>query len=202
LDNYYFKDLLMESPNYSGYSDKINDPAMARYIRDTKRWSAIFSLILAVVVIIGFFIAGETGSEMENPESLFIGMGIGSMFMLIALFQIIGRNRSTTWDGTVTDKEVKEKRRHDKYQNRWVEYLEYTVSIKADNGKMYYIIAEDDDTLYNYYQTGNRVRHHKGLNSYEKQDKSGDDIIFCNACASLNDIQDDYCFRCRCPLLK
>jgi hypothetical protein len=185
-----------------GYSPKINDPAMARYIRDTRRWSVIFSLILAVVIITGFFIYGETSSGMDNPEAFYIGMGIGSMFMLIAFFQIAGRKRSTTWDGMVTDKKVKEKRRHDKYQNRWVEYLEYTVSIKADNGKVHYIRAEDDDTLYNYYQIGNRVRHHKGLNSYEKQDKTGDSIIFCNACASLNDIQDDFCFRCNCPLLK
>ncbi len=192
----------MNTTNHYGYSTKIDDPAMARYLRDTKRWSAIFSIILAVVAIAGFYIYGETSSGMDNPEALYIGMGIGSMFILIALFQIAGRNRSTTWDGMVTDKKVKEKRRHDKYQNRWVEYLEYTVSMKADNGKMHYISAEDDDTLYNYYQIGNRVRHHKGLNSYEKQDKTGDSIIFCNACASLNDIQDDYCFRCNCPLLK
>ncbi|HUX96137.1 MAG TPA: hypothetical protein VMV47_10425 [Bacteroidales bacterium] len=178
----------MNNTNRYGYSLKIDDPAMARYIRDTKRWSAIFSLILAVVAVAGFFIYGETSSEMDNPESLYIGIGIGSMFILIALFQISGRNRSITWDGIVVDKVEKSKSRYDKYQSRWEEYLEFTVSIQADNGKMHYIGAEDDDTLYNYYQIGNRVRHHKGLNSYEKQDKSGDTIIFCNACASLNDI--------------
>jgi len=64
------------------------------------------------------------------------------------------------------------------------------------------LTAEDDDTVYNYYQTGDRVRHHGGLNSFEKYDKSQDDIVFCNACASLNDINDEYCFRCNCPLLK
>jgi pimeloyl-CoA synthetase len=124
------------------------------------------------------------------------------MFLLIALYQIVSRNRSTTWDGTVVDKKVEKKRRFDKYQDRWIEFMKFTVSIKADSGKIFDLSAEDDDTIYNYYKISDRVRHHKGLNSYEKRDKEGDTIIFCNACASLNDIKDDYCFRCACPLLK
>ncbi len=186
----------------NGYSQKINDPGMAKYVKNANSYSAIFALILAIAAVSGFYIYGESSDEMENPESLYIGLTIGSMFLLIALFQIIGRNKSTTWDGTIVDKKIIQKRRHDKYQKRWIDYLEYTVSIKADNGKMHFTSADDDDTKYNYYKIGDRVRHHKGLNSYEKQNKSGDSIIFCNACASLNDINEDYCFRCNCPLLK
>ncbi len=63
-------------------------------------------------------------------------------------------------------------------------------------------MVEDDDTLYNYYRIGDRVRHHAGLNSYEKYDKTRDSIIFCAACATLCDIGDDVCYRCKCPLLK
>lgn len=192
----------MDNSNLLGYSQKINHPAMAKYIKNANSWSAIFALILAVASVLGFFIYGETSDEMENPESLYIGFTIGSMFLLIAFFQIIGRNKSTTWDGTVVDKKITQKRRHDKYQNRWIDYLEYTVCIQADNGKMHYTSADDDDTKYNYYKIGDKVRHHKGLNSYEKQNKSGDSIIFCNACASLNDINEEYCFRCHSPLLK
>lgn len=187
---------------YSGFSSRIDDPAMAKYVKDSNMWSALFSLILAVAAVTGFFIYGETSSDMDNPDSLYIGLTIGAMFMLIALFQVAGRNKSKTWDGTVVDKKIKKRRRHDKYQNCWLDYLEYTVNIQADNGKMHTLRADDDATVYNYYKIGDRVRHHKGLNSYEKQDKSGDSIIFCNACATLNDINEDYCFRCQCPLLK
>jgi hypothetical protein len=192
----------MDSSIRKGYSQKINDPAMSRYVHNANNWSVIFALVLAIAAVSGFYIYGESSDEMENPESLYIGLTIGSMFLLIAIFQIIGRNRSTTWDGTIVDKKITQKRRHDKYQKRWIDYLEYTVSIRADNGKMHFTSADDDDTKYNYYKIGDRVRHHKGLNTYEKQDKSGDSIIFCNACASLNDINEDYCFRCNCPLLK
>jgi hypothetical protein len=192
----------MENHCIIGYSEKINDPAMGRYVKNSNRYSGIFAFVLAVAAVSGFYIYGETSDEMENPEALYIGFTIGSMFLLIALFQIIGRNKSKTWDGTVVDKKVKQKRRHDKYQNCWIGYQEFTVCIQADNGKMHYTKADDDDTQYNYYQIGDRVRHHKGLNSYEKYDKSKDTIIFCNACASLNDINADFCFRCKCPLLK
>jgi len=129
------------------------------------------------------------------------------MFLLIALFTIIGRKRSRTWDGIVVDKKITKKRKKrsrdggsDDYY--YADYLEYLVLIRGDDGKNHRIIDEDDDTRYNYYGIGDRVRHHGGLNSYEKYDKSGDSIIFCNACATLCNINDDYCFRCKCPLLK
>jgi len=62
--------------------------------------------------------------------------------------------------------------------------------------------TQDNASFYNYYRIGERVRHHAGLNSYEKFDKSSETHLFCNACGTLCDINDDYCFRCKCPLLK
>ncbi|MHB1484915.1 MAG: zinc-ribbon domain-containing protein [Saccharofermentanales bacterium] len=188
-----------------GFSTKINDPAFAKYIKNTYRWSGIFAAVLAIIAIVGFYIAGENSSEMSNPDSLYIGFAIGGMFLLIAFFQTIGRKRSTTWDGVVEDKNVKKKTERkdygdDNYHN--IHYLEYKVIIRSDRGKKYEIRVRDDDTLYNYYNVGDRVRHHAGLNTYEKYDKTRDGIIPCNACASLNNINDDYCFRCKCPLLK
>jgi len=187
-----------------GFSSKINDPAFAKYLKNTNRWSAIFSIIIAAAAVIGFYIYGETSSEMENPQALYMGLGIGGMFLLIALFTIIGRKKSTTWDGTVVDKKIEKKRRSQSSgdDHYWENYTLFTVFLRSDSGKKHKISVENDDTLYNYYQVGDRVRHHKGLNSYEKYDKSRDSIIFCNACASLNEIRDDYCFRCKCPLLK
>lgn len=190
---------------YVGFSYRINDKAFEKYIKNTNRWSAIFAIVLAIASAVGFFIYGETSSEMENPYALFIGLGIGGMFLLIALFTILSRGKGKTWDGKVINKKI-EKKRHKKSTGDndyyWEDYLEYSVFIQGDDRKARKISVENDDTVYNYYQVGDRVRHHKGLNSYEKYDKSKDSIIFCNACASLNDINDDYCFRCKCPLLK
>ena len=192
----------------AGFSEKINDPVFAKYLKNTNRWAAIFAVGLAVVAVIGFTIAGALGVDnMENPQAFFQGLGVGGMFLLIALFTIIGRKRSRTWDGIVVDKKITKKRKKrsrdggsDDYY--YADYLEYLVLIRGDDGKTHRIIDEDDDTRYNYYRIGDRVRHHGGLNTYEKHDKSGDSIIFCNACATLCNINDDYCFRCKCPLLK
>lgn len=193
---------------YIGYSNRINDPAFAQYVKNNNSWSAIFSVILAVAAVIGFFIYGETSSEMENPKALYIGLGIGVMFLLVALLQIFSRKRSKTWDGVVVDKTIKKKNRQQSSgsgQNDFYlrYYTEYAVIVREDgNAKIHQMIAEDDDTIFNYYQIGDQVRRHGGLNSYEKFDKSKDDIIFCNACGTLCAISDDYCFRCQCPLLK
>lgn len=188
-----------------GYSKKINDPAFDKYLLNTNRWSAVFSVIIAAIAVAGFFIYGETSNEMDNPQALYIGISIGCMFILIAAYQVISRKRDTTWDGVIYEKTVEKRQRKQNSSNNdyYIDYYtEYKILIIDDKGRIHTIIQEDDDTVYNYYNVGDKVRHHKGLNSYEKYDKSNDTIIFCNACGSLNDINDDYCFRCSCPLLK
>lgn len=188
-----------------GYSPRIHDPAFARYLKNTNRWSGIFSLVLAVAAILGFYIYGETSREMENPQALFIGLGIGGLFLAVALYTILARKASRTWDGVVVHKTVKKKSRRqstnsdDCFINF---YTEYTVIIRDKQGKKHRLTAEDDDTRYNYFQIGDQVRHHAGLNSFEKYDKSGDRVIFCNACATLCNISEELCWRCKCPLLK
>jgi len=193
------------SNNLVGFSPKINDPAFKKYLKNSNQWSFFFSLGLAVIAIVGFYIAGELEADgLSNPESLYIGCAIGTMFITIAIFQILGRKRSKTWDGQVIDKTVKNKAKEVKsgggsYIKR---YTEFTVFVRSDGGKKYVISVDDDDTLYNYFNVGDRLRYHGGLNSYEKYDKTGDDIIFCAACSTLCDIKEDTCYRCKCPLLK
>lgn len=187
------------------YSNRSNDPAFAKYQAASRRYAVIFSLILAVAAVLGFTVYGATSREMDNPEALYIGLGIGGMFIAIALITNRSKKGAKSWDGKVCDKQVEKKQRRRNatdpdYHMR--EYLLYKVIIRSDAGKMHEITAENDDTLYNYYQVGDRVRYHGNLRSYEKYDKSKDTIIFCNACATLNEMSDDRCHRCNCPLLK
>lgn len=189
-----------------GYSDRINDPKFKKYVKQSNSYAFIFSVIIAVIAIVGFYIAGEKGVDgMSNPDSLYIGFGIGGMFLLIALFQIFGRKRSKTWDGVVVDKTAKKKKKkvNDGDDNYRTEiYTEYCVVIKSDQGKKYEITEHNTTFLYDYYNLGDKVRHHAGLNSYEKFDKSKDSIVFCAACGTLCNIEEDHCPRCKCPLLK
>ena len=189
-----------------GYSDKINDPRFEKYVKNSNKAASIFSIALAIIAIVGFTIAGERNLDnLSNPQSMYIGFGIGGMFLVIALLQVMGRKRNYTWDGIVEDKTITKQKTRNKAEdssNRYDEYLLYEIKIRSDSGKKYITSARDDATQYNYYEIGDKVRHHGGINSYEKYDKTGDTIVFCNACATLCDIDEDECFRCKCPLLK
>ena len=53
-----------------------------------------------MIAFIGFTIAGELKLDgVENPQGMFIGAGIGGMFLLIGFLSIASRKRSRTWDG-------------------------------------------------------------------------------------------------------
>src|SRR6056297_2552686 len=138
-----------------GYSEKINDPAFKRYQKNANKYSLIFSLILCAITVVGFFIYGETSVEIENPQALYIGLGIGAMFISIALIQIIQRAKSKTWDGLVTDKKVEEKyrKKYNKGTNLfkrkyYEEYTLYTVHIKGEDGHDHTLSSENDSTVY------------------------------------------------------
>lgn len=184
-----------------GYSDKINDPAFTRYKKNSNSWSAIFSLILAVIAIIAFPIYGKSSGEIDWPQSLYYGMGIGGMFIVIAILQIIKRGFDKTWDGVVIDKNSYSVRERDN-DGHYHQHMIYILKIRKDSGSIKKHRTRDIPGPYGYYNIGDRIRHHKGFYYYEKYDKSNDSQIMCAACNSMNDIGLDQCQRCKCPLLK
>lgn len=184
------------------YSNKIHDRSFDKYLQNTKNWKFQFSLIIAAIAIGGFYSYGVFSDEMDNPEALQIGLGIGLMFILIGFFSGKSKSNSHTWDGVVIDKKIKKTTKDIGNGGRKAERYIFTVFIKSENGKVHEIRSENDETVYDYYKIGDKVRHHGKLNSYEKFDKSGDTIIFCNACAFLHDINENVCLNCGCPLLK
>ncbi len=183
-----------------GFSDKINDPAFQKYKKDSNSWSAIFASILAAIAIIAFPIYGMATGELEWPESLYYGIGIGSMFILIALIQILKRSLEKTWDGVIIFKDTYKQR---DFRSRFKQYdTVYVMKIKKDNGHTKKHKWRNIPGPYHYYRVNDRVRHHKGFYYYEKYDKSHDIQIICAACNFFNEIELDACKRCKCPLLK
>ena len=174
------------------YSLKIHDPAFAKYLKNTKDYRFQFAFVLAIIAVVGFYIYGEVSDEMDNPEALYIGLGIGGMFFLIGVFSALSVNKVPSWDGEVVEKEIVKL----KGKPYFIVYFE------DQKHKRYEIRSEDDATLYNYYKIGEKVRYHGHLKTYEKFDKSKDDIIFCNACSFMHEITEHNCQNCGCPLLK
>lgn len=185
-----------------GFSNKINDPSFDKYKKDSKSWSYIFSFILAIIAIIAFPIYGKVSGDIDWPYSLYYGFGIGGMFIIIAFFQSFKRNHDKAWDGIVIDKQIYKKRNLNRSSDTSRIYYEYVLTVKRDTGKKYKHKWRNQSGLYNYYDIGDKVRHHKGFMYYEKYDKSKDKQIMCIACMAFNNIKDDYCIRCKRPLLK
>ncbi len=184
-----------------GFSPKINDPAFKSYLKKSSLWSFIFTFILAFIATIGFPIYGNTSGDIDWPDSLYYGLGIGFMFILIAALQTIKRKFDKTWDGIVTYKDsYREKKRN---RNGHIYYRTvYIIKVKKASGKIRKHKWRDIPGPYSYYNVGDKVRHHKGFYYYEKYDKSKDTKIMCAACMSFIDITSDVCNRCKCPLLK
>ena len=183
------------------YSTKIHDQAFDKYLQNSKNWKFQFSLTLAVLAIAGFWLYGNFSDEMNTHEALQIGLFIGFMFIVIGFFSGLSKPKRH-WDGELFDKKIKKTYKDIGHQGSKAECYVYTIYIKSESGKVHEIRAENDDTVFNYFKIGDKVRRHERLKSYEKFDKSGDEIIFCNACGFLHDIEDDICRNCGCPLLK
>ncbi len=164
-----------------GFSQRIQDPAFDAFRKKEKAGSLLFAGILFVVAGTGFPLYGKISGEVAWPLSLIYGLGIGGMFVVIALMQTARRGRDSTWDGTVVDKKAVKKQRNDSADHGISYYSQYIVTIRKDNGQTRKHRINDQPGLFNYLRIGERVRHHKGFQVYEKYDKSHDAEIMCIA---------------------
>lgn len=174
------------------YSAKINDPRFAKYLKNTADYRNQFGFALSIIAVVGFYLYGELSDEMDNPEALYIGLTIGGLFFIIGLYAAFSRKKEADVEAEVVEKEIKKEHG----RSYFIVYFEDQLGNKRE------IKTENDPTLYNYYRIGEKVKYHGHLKTYEKYDKSGDDIIFCNACSFMNDISEVTCRNCGCPLLK
>ncbi|NLP48175.1 MAG: zinc ribbon domain-containing protein [Clostridiales bacterium] len=185
-----------------GFSPKISDPVYKKLINRRNKSTIIFAFIASAIAIVASHIAGIYKEDMAFPKSLFLGLGLSVFFLFFAFYQSIKSKSDKTWDGSVVDKRSFKKRvRNDDNTSSytWI----YQIKVKRDDdGKIFKHDFNSAAGVYNYYEIGDRVRHHKGLYLYEKYDKSHDSDILCVSCAQFSNISADVCKRCKCQLLK
>lgn len=191
-----------ENTGLIGFSAKINDPAFDKYKKSSRRYAFIFAGILAVIALVALPVYASSTGQMEVGEAIIYGAIIGGIFLFIALIQTIKASADSTWDGVVIDKFSRKRTSYDSSNDIHRHYTEFILKVKRNNGKVYTHKTIDLPGAYDYYNIGEKVRHHKGFQYYEKYDKSRDEYIMCTACMTFNEIQNDYCKRCKCPLLK
>lgn len=184
-----------------GFSPKITDPSFIIYQKKSEKWSLLFAFIVAAVALIGAPIYGSKTGKLSWPQSLYTGLALALMFIVIVLLQTMKRRFDKTWDGEVVDKKFYKKREYNDNGSNSIKTT-YVVKIRSNSGKTKTHKWHNMPGLYNYYNIGDKVRHHKGFLFYEKYDKSNDSQIICAACLTVNDLSGDTCKKCKCPLLK
>ena len=184
-----------------GWTARHLDPEVVARAEKNKRAAKGFTIFLTVVFPIGFALAGIFVDDMPFGEALIIGIGLGLLMLVIGLVRM-SRMKSGTWDGTVTDKKKQQKTDHSQDDSTVRYKTVYTLVVTEESGKKHRLRYTDNSAMYNYFNVGDRIRCHMAFGTYEKFDKSRDTVIFCNICATLNDLVNDRCKSCRLPLFK
>ncbi|MBR2460257.1 MAG: hypothetical protein IKB34_03400 [Clostridia bacterium] len=191
------------------YSDKINHKRIKRF-RLRRRVLPIAITVGSTGVLTA--IVGASG-RLNSPRS-FALLAIFAALMFVAT----GAKRlfDRTFDGVVTDKKL---RRVTKVEGkRALDADRYMLFVTDGNGKVHEtaIVESVEDSEHSnagevfsrpadaieYFRRGDRVRHHAGMQMYEKEDKSKDRNVLCCGCLTLNDIALEQCRSCGLPLLK
>lgn len=173
-----------------GWSDAINDPRFAGYQGNKRKYIGLFTVIL-VFIIFGFLLL--TGDLSLDGEGITVIIVISTMFVLIALYAMLGTKRKGhEWMGKVEDKHLED----------GAQFRSHIV-FKRDDGSKHTVIF-DDRIHYDTYAIGDVVKQHNkpNLRFLEKQDKRNDVTLFCPSCGYLNDARANFCQACGSPLLK
>ncbi len=190
--------------NLVGFSDKINDEAYEKFRKRSGKMSVVFYGIVAIVAVVGSVAYGYFSNRVRLLDSLFYGLGIAAIFVAFAAINWLKKKTDSTWDGEVIDKKIERKTEVKRTKNRTTRhhYDLYVLKVRREDGKIFTHSFRDVSTVYDYYSVGDKVRHHKGFLFYEKYDKSKNSQILCVACGTFNDMKNDFCRRCKVPLLK
>ena len=173
-----------------GWSDAINDPRFAGYQSNKRTYIALFAVILITFIIAFLLLSGDISLDGEGITVILV---ISTMFILIALFSMLGtKRRGKEWTGKVVAKHLEDRA-----------HLRSHIIIEMENASKRTLIF-DNRVHYDYYAVGDVIKQHNKphLRTLEKYDKSKDEILFCPSCAYLCDARDNYCQACGSPLLK
>lgn len=186
-----------------GWSTRYKDPEIIAVIKKKNKGVISYAWALVLVFPIGFLIAGLFMKTMPLAGGLIIGVALGLLIVGINMVFIKNR-RNQIWEGVITEKYQREKREDNDSDadSDHDDDTDYVLVVEKTNGQKHHMIYHNRREIYDYFQIGDRVRYYVGLSTYEKYDKSGDSIVYCNVCSAENPILNDRCKRCNNLLFK
>ena len=189
-----------------GWSDQAGDPFFRKYAGKYTKLAIGWMIGLSILIPAILLLTGQVEPEGEGLTVLIVVPAVIWLVGIIFLLKKFG-GRDKTWDGVIENKSEEQKVRMEKESNqnkRRVQYMEYTITIRRQDGGVKRLVDADNAANYLYFNIGDQVRVHqtKYLKYIEKYDKSHDPELFCAACGSFNDARDNFCERCGAPMLK
>lgn len=190
-----------------GWSMHYKDPEIMAVVKKKNKAVVSYAWALVLVFPIGFLIAGLFIKTIPLAVALIIGVVLGLLMVVINLLYLKTR-RNQIWEGVITEKYQREKNEDDDSKDDSdnddsdSDDTDYVLVVEKTNGQKHAMIYHNRREMYDYFQIGDRVRYYVGLSTYEKYDKSGDRIIYCNVCSAENPISNDRCEGCNNLLFK
>ncbi|MDO4542114.1 MAG: hypothetical protein Q4C00_04715 [Bacillota bacterium] len=179
-----------------GYSDKINNQEFKKFKPKDISVLSLPALCMAPVSIVVFMFLAFF-SILRWTAALILSGILGLVFVaLFYLFSIIKK------DVKPIDAVLSEKKRLRKKGSTDKKDTVYLLVFEEKNGTEKKVNVTDRRELFSYYQPGEVVRFHPGLEFPEKKQKIFDDKLVCVSCGRLSDVLVDRCQHCHLPLLK
>ncbi len=182
----------------SGWSDKLDDPMIQKAALRQKKSARMFGIIFGIIFPVGFIVAGLLIDSIPLKLAVIVGFALGLIMVAISYIRLFSLNKPI-WEGTVADKTSVE---HFDKKNKDKARIDYTVVFHGNGGGRKKLRVKNDSSFYDYYHVGDKVRYYPVFGTFEKRDKTNDDIIFCNVCSAKNPISNRKCDRCKSPLFK
>lgn len=176
-----------------GWSQPADDAKFSRYQTRQRIYIIAFTSILILTIVTGMILSGEVALDREG----FVVISVLSLLFLFIAWSAIRNTKrhGKEWSGTVVEKYGASTSNYD--------HGESALLILSDEGDTFRLPMESS-IQFDYYGVGDKIRRHNrpDLRFLEKFDKSQDVILFCPACAHLNDTRDNFCRACGTPLVK
>ena len=191
-----------EQTSLVGWSLHSRDPEILKIAENKRRLATGSALVLFIIFPLGFLVATLFVKEVFSNERLIISLIPGAIMFIINNIYIKRLNNPIR-EGIVTSKFQKERRKYIKSDGCFRFHTKFSVVIKTKDGTVKCIDEKDNNReMYDYLSVGDRVRYYPIFNSFEKYDKSNDNIIYCNICRMKNSIKQDHCTHCKNLLFK
>lgn len=187
-----------------GFSERISDPSINAYRQNQYKRRLIAGGIIGVLCLIGI-VAMWYGEESKVTfEAIRVGLMVGAVPFALSVLSVIPLLMDKTYVGTI--KKFKSKKhthsRSDIDEDRHARTSYTYIMVVDKEGFGNKTLSFSTPKVKEYYEVGEKIKHHKGFLYPEKYDKNSKDKLLCINCFTMNDKEMDTCEQCGMLLMK